>query len=122
MKLSLWKAVVGLAVLVVVQSSQTPVGTWKLQVEWPNGTVEATVMVTYFSGELKAVWGGPQGEVELREVTFVDNLLTFYFDVQSGSGEGVGLPFEGRIEGNQMDGVLHMPNGTDVQADGERQR
>jgi hypothetical protein len=116
---------VSLAVLLVCLGARaapqnTPLGLWKLQVQWVSGAAEVALTVSQVGSELFASWEGPRGKLVLHDVAFEDDVLSFGIPVQDQSGTAVELRFEGTVSGDLIDGKILLRNGTEIEADGRR--
>lgn len=98
----------------------TPLGLWKLQVEWIGGAAEVTLTVSQVGSQLYAAWEGPRGKLAVRDVAFEKDVLSFVLPVQDQNGAPVELRFEGAIDGDAIDGKILLRNGTEINADGRR--
>lgn len=101
-------------------AQNSPVGVWKLQVQWIGGPADVTLTVNQIGNELYAAWEGPRGKLAVREVAFEDDVLSFVLPVQDQNGASVELRFEGTIDGDAIDGKILLRNGTEIDVDGRR--
>lgn len=119
-----WAGTASLAGLLLLggaaAAQNTPLGAWKLQVEWIGGPAEVTLTVSQVGSEFFATWEGPRGKLAVRDVAFAGDVLSFAIPVQDQNGAPVELRFEGTVDGDRIDGKILLRNGTEIEADGER--
>ena len=96
-----------------------PVGEWSVTVEWPDGAREARMSVTRVDGALRVGWRGPRGRGPGRDARWDPPVLSFVIDAEGGSGP-IALRFEGRIDGDRIDGAIVTPSGAKLPLKGTR--
>jgi len=119
----------GIAIFAIVAATTSaavasPLGTWELTVDWPQGPTEVTLDVSEGDAGLVVRWSGVQGTLEGKSVHDSDGELSFALEVTTTTDgstfETTRLPFRGRIEGDRMEGSLRSPNGGTLRASGSR--
>ncbi len=80
------------------------VGTWNMTIDTPLGTQEPTLVVTGDASGLAATMTSPEGDLEMREVTWnEDGTLGFTMDVDV-SGQQMSFAFTGTVDGDSIAG------------------
>lgn len=110
------------ALPVFQESQQDAVGEWRLEVDWPSGTLPVTLTVTETEEGLAATWSGPRGEVAAESVAFDAGALTMVIPVTDQNGTRLDLRLRAEIDGDRLEGALTMPRGRQIPVRGERER
>jgi len=108
------------AAVLVVRAAVTPVGEWRVTVEWPDEAREVRMSVTQVDGVLRVGWRGPRGSASGRDVRWDPPVLSFAIDAETPSGP-VALRIEGRIDGDHIEGAIVTPSGAKLPLKGRRE-
>jgi hypothetical protein len=88
----------------------SPAGTWKLQVDTPNGTRERTLVVQGEGDHLTGTITGPTGQVTaLQDVSFKDRQLRFTMSMER-DGATVKRTFVATLDGESLSGKIEGGN------------
>ncbi len=95
-----------LAIVLNAQSKKYEVllGTWDVQTE--NDTYTFTFEFTMEDESLAGKFTGSSGETEMADLSFEDNELKFFVDVN-----GMIIDFSATIEGESLEGMLSLEYG-----------
>ena len=85
------------------------IGTWKWQINSPNGPLETTLRLAAKDGKLAGVYQNQFGETAIKDVSFKDDVLTFAVDREFG-GNKFTARFRGKVDGDAIKGEMEMPN------------
>jgi hypothetical protein len=81
-------------------------GEWDYQVLELPVDIDGTFVISKEEGVLKATMVNPMGEMQLEEITIVENVLKSEFEV-----EGNFIELEGTFDGNAYSGFLFVQGG-----------
>ncbi len=77
------------------------VGEWEMETEFQGNTIGATMLISVNEGKLVGTWTSQGREMEMKNLKFEANKLTFSRSVS----ENAELKFEGTVEGNGIKGA-----------------
>jgi hypothetical protein len=83
-------------------------GEWDVQTE--DGQYTFVFIFSIEDGVLKGMFQGSTGEVEMEDLTFEDNELTFTVNIEAG-GRSMPIDFSATIEGETLEGMLSLEFG-----------
>ncbi len=83
-------------------------GEWDVQTE--DGQYTFVFIFSIEDGVLKGIFQGSTGEVEIEDLTFEDNELTFTVNIEAG-GRSMPIDFSATIEGEILEGMLSLEFG-----------
>ncbi|MDH4218217.1 MAG: hypothetical protein OEY18_05635 [Candidatus Aminicenantes bacterium] len=83
-------------------------GEWDVQTE--DGQYTFVFIFSMEDGALKGMFQGSTGEVEMEDLTYEDNELTFTVNVEAG-GRSMPIDFSTTIEGETLEGMLSLEFG-----------
>ncbi len=83
-------------------------GVWDAETDGAQYTFAFTFKLV--DGELAGTFEGQSGEVEMQNLTFEDNKVTFTVEIDAG-GQGMVIDFEATIDGDSLEGQLSMEFG-----------
>lgn len=106
----------------VARAAENPVGTWDLNVEWPQGAAKVVMTVQRQGEGLAVSWEGPRGTLQGKAPAFKGGVLTFGLDMRSQADEVVELHYEGTITGSKIAGTLMTPARREIAASGTRRK
>ncbi len=90
------------------QKYEALLGEWDAETEGAQYTFVFTF--TMEEGTLAGVFEGQSGEVEMQNLTFEDNRVTFTVEIDTG-GQSMTIDFEAFIDGDSLEGMLSMEFG-----------
>ncbi len=90
------------------QKYEALLGVWDAETDGAQYTFVFTF--TLEEGKLAGVFEGQSGEVEMQNLTFADNQVTFTVEIDAG-GQGMVIDFEATIDGDSLEGMLSMEFG-----------
>jgi len=116
-------AVAALMLIVpLARAAESPVGTWDLNVEWPQGAAKVVMTVQKDGDGLAVSWEGPRGTLHAKTPAFENGVLTFALTMRSQADAVVDLQYEGRIAGSKITGKLVTPTHHEIPASGTRRK
>ncbi len=83
-------------------------GDWDVQTE--DGQYTFVFIFSMEDGVLKGLFQGSAGDVEMEDLTFEDNELTFTVNIEAG-GRSMPIDFSATIEGDTLEGMLSLEFG-----------
>jgi hypothetical protein len=83
-------------------------GEWDVQTE--DGQYAFVFIFSMEDGALKGVFQGSSGEVEMEDLTYKDNEVTFSVNIEAG-GRSMPIDFSATIEGDTLEGMLSLEFG-----------
>jgi hypothetical protein len=83
-------------------------GEWDVQTE--DGQYTFVFVFSMEDGVLKGIFQGSTGEVEMEDLTYEDNQLTFTVNIEA-SGRSMPIDFSAMIEGDTLEGMLSLEFG-----------
>jgi len=83
-------------------------GEWDVQTE--DGQYTFVFIFSMEDSALKGMFQGSTGEVEMEDLTFEDNELTFTVNIEA-SGRSMPIDFSATIEGETLEGMLSLEFG-----------
>lgn len=83
-------------------------GEWDVQTE--DGQYTFVFVFSMEDGILKGIFQGSTGEVEMEDLTFEDNELTFTVNIEAG-GRSMPIDFSATIEEDTLEGLLSLEFG-----------
>jgi len=90
------------------QKYEALLGVWDAETDGAQYTFVFTF--TLEDGKLAGVFEGQSGEVEMQDLAFEDNRVTFTVEIDAG-GQGMVIDFEATIDGDNLEGMLSMEFG-----------
>jgi hypothetical protein len=90
------------------QKYEALLGVWDAETEGAQYTFVFTFKLE--DGELAGTFEGQSGEVEMQNLAFEDNRVTFTVEIDAG-GQGMVIDFEATIDGGSLEGQLSMEYG-----------
>jgi hypothetical protein len=90
------------------QKYEALLGVWDAETDGAEYTFVFTF--TMEDGKLAGVFEGQSGEVEMQNLTFDDNKVTFTVEIDAG-GQGMAIDFEATVDGDSLEGQLSMEFG-----------
>ena len=90
------------------QNYDALLGVWDAETEGAQYTFVFTFKLE--DGKLVGTFEGQSGEVEMQNVTFEHNQVTFTVEIDAG-GQGMVIDFEATIDGDSLEGQLAMEFG-----------
>jgi hypothetical protein len=116
-------AIAALVLMVpLARAAESPVGTWDLNVEWPQGAAKVVMTVQREGDGLAVTWEGPRGTLHGKEPAFKAGVLTFALEVRSQADAVVALQYEGTVTGSKITGKLVTPANREIAASGTRRK
>jgi hypothetical protein len=104
-------AIVGLFLFTSAPSAQSDVsGSWELNINGPQGPINATATLKQEGDKVTGTFSGPQGDVEAAG-TMKGNALSLAFSVNTQQG-ALSITLNGEVTGTSMKGVLDFQMGT----------
>lgn len=83
-------------------------GEWEVQTE--DGQYAFVFTFSLEDGALKGIFQGSSGEVEMEDLTYENNELTFTVNIEAG-GRSMPIDFSATIEGENLEGMLSLEFG-----------
>lgn len=99
---------VALSAMIQEEGYEALLGEWDAQTE--DGQYTFVFVFSMEGEELKGVFQGMTGDVEMEALTFEDNELKFTVTIDAG-GQSMVIDFEATIEGDTLEGFLSMEYG-----------
>lgn len=90
------------------QKYEALLGVWDAETEGAQYTFVFTFKLE--DGKLAGTFEGQSGEVEMQNLKFEDNRVTFTVEIDAG-GQGMAIDFEAAIDGDSLEGQLSMEYG-----------
>jgi hypothetical protein len=90
------------------QKYEALLGVWDAETDGARYTFVFTF--TLEEGKLAGMFEGQSGEVEMQNLAFEDNRVTFTVEIDAG-GQGMAIDFEATIDGDSLEGMLSMEFG-----------
>jgi len=116
-------AIAALVLIVpLARAAESPVGTWDLNVEWPQGAAKVVMTVQKEGDGLAVSWEGPRGTLHAKTPAFQNGVLTFALTMRSQADAVVDLQYEGTIAGSTITGKLVTPANREIPASGSRRK
>ena len=104
-------AIAGLFLFASAPYAQSDVsGSWELNINGPQGPVNATATLKQEGDKVTGTFSGPQGDVEAAG-TMKGNALSLAFSVSTQQGP-LSITLNGEVTGTSMKGVLDFQMGT----------
>lgn len=83
----------------------SPVGKWNVEIDMAGSMVPAEITISEEGGDLKGVFSGDQGDLDLSNINYDAGNLKFDLAVDLG-GEEMVFSFDGKIAGDKIEGVF----------------
>jgi len=90
------------------QNYEALLGVWDAETEGAQYTFVFTFKLE--EGKLAGTFEGQSGEVEMQNLKYEDNRVTFTVEIDAG-GQGMSIDFEATIDGGSLEGQLSMEFG-----------
>jgi hypothetical protein len=85
------------------------VGSWKWEIQGPNGPLETTLKLSMKDGKLGGVYQNQFGETPIKDVSFKDDVLALAVDRDIG-GNKFTIKLRGKVEGDTIKGQIELPS------------
>ncbi len=109
-------------IVALARAGESPVGTWDLNVEWPQGAAKVVMTVQQEGDGLAVSWEGPRGTLHAKAPAFKNGVLTFALPMRSQADAVVDLQYQGTIAGPTITGKLVTPANREIPASGTRRK
>jgi hypothetical protein len=83
-------------------------GTWTVITRFRGDTAEAWITIKRSAEGLSGTWKDKRGELELEELAFADDTLTFVRVIDQGPRK-LNIAFSAKVEGNRLEGEHRLP-------------
>src|SRR5690349_20852992 len=97
-----------IAIFAFTASAADVAGTWKANVDTPNGAMEISFVFKVDAGKLTGTLNGPGGEAPISEATLEGNKIAFAV-VRDFNGNEFKLNYKGTFDDKEMKLTLSFP-------------
>jgi hypothetical protein len=93
------------------------IGDWEMETEFQGSIIPAVMTLSVRDGKLEGVWVSMDQEMELIDLKFDGEKLSFKRTMGEG---GTTIDFEGTVKGNEISGKYFSPMGGEYDCKGKR--